>query len=118
MNEKEQLTDYIIQCYFYFDRETCYDLFKGVDGMISAIDLTQGKEFDVGETFDPHSDIAYREMCSVARKYGLLNPGLPLLSLPETRKASLAEYLSRTTSAEDYQIRRFLHLEERGKSAV
>ena len=116
--EKEQLTDFIIQRYFFFDRETCYDLFKGVDGMISAIDLTQGKEFDVGETFDPHSDIAYREMCSVARKYGLLNPGLPLLSLPETRKVSLAEYLSRTTSAEEYQIRRFLHLEERGKRAV
>ena len=49
VKEKEQLTDYIIQCYFYFDRETCYDLFKGVDGMISAIDLTQGKEFDVGK---------------------------------------------------------------------
>lgn len=107
--EQEQLTDYIIQLYFYFDRELCYSLFEGCDRMMSSVDETTGKEFDVGEVFEPFSDIPIQEMCGIAEQYHLLGPGLPLLHLPEKRMKGLAVYLQEHSSASDVQIRRFLH---------
>ena len=107
--DREQLTDYIIQRYFFFDREACYRLFGGWEEMMGAIRLTKGREFEVGEKFEPYSDIAYREMCAEVNRYDLLKQGLPLLGLPPGRKQSLAAYLERVTSAEKNQIARFLH---------
>ncbi|MCR4824242.1 MAG: hypothetical protein K5849_02675 [Bacteroidales bacterium] len=109
--EKEQLTDFIVQRYFFFDRQSCYSLFGGYEQMLNAIDITKGKEFDVGEVYDQQSDIAIREMCLLAGRYGLLKAGLPLLNLPESRCASFAEYLRTHTSATNRQISRFLHLQ-------
>jgi len=109
--EREQLTDYIIQRYYFFDNASCYRLFGGWEKMVTAIDMTKGKEFDVGEEFDPFSDIPYREMCDVAEKFGLLAKGMPLFSLPEVRLKKLAEYLKSNTSASDYQVAKFLHHE-------
>ena len=107
--EKEQLTDFIIQLYFFFDRKSCEELFGSLGRMVSATELTTGKEFEVGETFEPFSDIPYREMCQVADQYGLLGPGMALLRLPEVRKARLAQLLRQRTSASDVQVARFLH---------
>ena len=81
--EREQLTDFIIQRYFFFDRRGCEELFGSLEKMMQATELTTGKEFDVGEEFEPFSDIPYREMCSLVKRHGLLGAGLPFLHLPE-----------------------------------
>lgn len=109
--EREQLTDYIIQTYFYFDRDLCYSLFGDCDKMMYAVDNTKGKEFDVGEVFDPASDMQLCEMCRIADKYKMLGPGLPLMQLPENKKKGVANYLRMHTSASNTQISRFLHLD-------
>jgi len=109
-SEREQLTDYIIQRYFFFDKESCYRLFGGWEKMAVAIDMTKGKEFDVGEEFDPFSDIPYREMCDVVERLGLLAKKMPLFGLSDVRQKKLAKYLRSNTAASDYQVARFLHL--------
>ncbi len=107
--EQEQLTDYIIQRYFYFDREACYQLFGNGANMVAAADVSKGKEFDVGESFDPYSDVPYREMSQLAARHGLLGQGKPLLLLPEERREKLSRYLQMNTSASELQVARFLH---------
>ena len=107
--ERERLTDYIIQRYFFFDRKACADLFGSYDKMLKATELTTGKEFDVGEVFAPFSDIPLREMCAIAERYGLTGPGMPLFHLPDDRIEKLSRYLQQSTSASDLQIARFLH---------
>ena len=107
--EKEQLTDYIICRYFFFDVERCRQLFGSLERMISAADLTTGKEFDVGEESDGYNDIPYREMCSLANKYKLIGPGMPLWHLPEERMAKLADFLRNESTASELEVARFLH---------
>ena len=109
--EKEQLIDHIIQTYFFFDRHGCEDLFGDIPRMISATELTTGKEFDVGEEFDPYSDVPYHEMCFLVGKHKMSGPGLPFLHLPPERQERLARYLMQHSSATDRQVARFLHLE-------
>lgn len=108
--EREQLTDFIIQRYFYFDRRACEELFGSLEKMMQATEWTTGKEFDVGEVFDPSSDIPYREMCSLVKRHGLLGAGLPFLQLPEERQVRMAQYLAQHTSANEKQVSRFLHV--------
>lgn len=107
--EREQLTDFIIQRYFFFDRRTCEELFGSLEKMMQATELTTGKEFDVGEVFEPFSDIPYREMCSLVKRHGLLGAGLPFLHLPEERQIRLAQYFLQQTTANEKQVARFLH---------
>ena len=107
--EKEQLTDYIIQRYFFFDRNACEELFGSISSMLESTNLTTGKEFEMKEVFDSYSDIPYREMCSLVEKYGLLGAGMPLLRLSEERKTKLASFLLKKTSADEKQVARFLH---------
>lgn len=112
--EREQLTDFIIQLYFFFDRRACEDLFGSIPQMIKATELTTGKEFDVGEEFDPYSDIPYHEMCALVEKHGMMGAGVPFLHLPEERQMRLASYLAQHTNATAWQVERFLHLEKSG----
>jgi len=107
--EKEQLTDYIIQRYFFFDKEACYRLFGDWEKMVMAIDMTKGKEFDVGEEYDPSSDIPYREMCVAVDRYGLLASKMPLLHLQEERREKLVGFIKYNTSGTASQIAKFMH---------
>ena len=109
-DEREVLTDHIIQVYFPFDRETCVSMFDSLEDMLHAPDVVTGSEFDVGEEYESHSDVPYRAMCSIAENYGLLKPGMPLLSLPPERLQKLKQYLMSRTMAPEWQVARFLHL--------
>lgn len=106
--EQEQLTDYIIQLYFCFDREACCQLFESLQQMAAAADVSKGKEFDVGEEFDPSSDVPYREMGQIAMRYHMQGPGL--FKLSDSRRERLATYFRQRTAASEVQIARFLHL--------
>lgn len=112
--EKEQLTDFIIQRYFFFDRKACEDLFEDLAKMVRATELTTGKEFEVGEVFDQYSDIPYRDMCSLVKHHGLLGAGLPFLRYPEERLARMAQYLLEHTDASEKHVARFLHWQDYG----
>ncbi len=107
--EREQLTDYIIQCYFFFDSDECCRYFGTIDKMVAAVGVVTGSEFDVGEVFEPFSDIPYKEMCDLAEKQKLLGRGLPFLHFPEERVTKFMRYLREHTSATERQLSRFLH---------
>lgn len=107
--EREQLTDYIIQRYFFQDRKACYDLFGGYDRMLGAAEVSRGSEYDIKEEYGWASDIPFREMCSIAGKYGILDQGMPMFHLPDARLDKLALLFQNTTSASDKQISRFIH---------
>lgn len=105
--EQEQLTDYIIQLYFRFDRGACCQLFESLQQMAEAADVSKGKEFDVGEEFDPTSDVPYREMGRIALRYNVSGPGL--FNLSDRRRERLAAYFRQHTMASEEQIARYLH---------
>lgn len=107
--EQEQLTDYIIQRYAFIDHEAAVHLFQCLDDLLLATDASSGKEFEVGEVFDPQSDIAYREMCSLAARSGLFKDW-KLLHLPEEERRAWARRFRQSTSASERQIEKFLHL--------
>ena len=111
LDEREVLTDHIIQVYFPFDCEACVSLFDSLEDMLRAPDVVTGSEFDVGEEYEPNSDVPYRAMCSIAKQYGMLKPGMPLLSLPPERLLKLKHYLMSQTRAPEWQVDRFLHLD-------
>ncbi len=110
--EREQLTDYIIQVYFFFDREACEELFGNVQRMMETIAVTTGKEFDVGEEFDPSSDVPYLEMCALLSRHGMMGQGMPFLHYADEQMLRLRRYLLRNTGASERQVARFLHLEQ------
>lgn len=107
--ERWQLTDYIIHRYFYFDVKGCCKLFGSVSRMVKTADETKGKEFDIGEEFDPSSDVPYREMCAIVGRAGLLKKGFPLWHLPDNRMNELGRNLQLKTGATELQVGKFLH---------
>lgn len=108
-DEREILTDQIIQVYFPFDREFCHSLFKTAEAMRLAPDQVSGSDFEIKEEFEKNTDVPYRTMCGLVKKYGMLEAGMPLFHLPPERLEKLKYYLMSQTQAEDWQVERFLH---------
>ena len=108
-DEREILTDHIIQMYFPFDREFCHSLFKTEEAMRRAPDQVSGSDFEIGEEFEKHTDVPYRTMCALVDKYGMLGAGMPLFHLPPDRQVKLKHYLMSQAQAFDWQVDRFLH---------
>ena len=112
-SEQEQLTDYIIQCYAFICHEEAVGLFQNLDALLLATDASSGKEFELGEAFEPNSDIAYREMCSLAARSGFLKDW-KLLHLSVQERNRLIRQFRLSTSATEKQIEKFLHLSSPG----
>ena len=108
-DERWQLTDYIIHRYFYLDVNECSKLFGSVERMVRTADETKGKEFDIGEEFDPSSDVPFREMCGLAGRAGLLKAGSSLWQLSGVRLEDFSRNMQRRTGATDLQVNKFLH---------
>ena len=108
-NEREQLTDFIIQRYFYFDRQACYDLFGGYEQIVQATEISRGADFEIKEEFDPYSDLPYKEMSVITSRYGMLDQGMPLFHLSDARMDKLIVFLRNNTAASNSQIYRFVH---------
>ena len=109
-DEREILTDHIIQVYFPFDREFCHGLFKTREAMRLAPDHVSGNDFEIREEFEKHTDVPYRTMCGLVGKFGMMGPGMPLFHLPPERQVKLKMYLMAQAQATDWQVERFLHL--------
>lgn len=108
-DEQEQLTDYIIQRYAFICHDEAVSLFADLDALLLATEASSGKEFDVGETFDPASDVAYRKMCSLAARAGLFEDWKLLRLSPQERTRWMREF-RQSAGASEKQIAKFLHL--------
>lgn len=109
--EQESLTDYIINKYQFICFDDAIGLFGDVDRMLLAAEASAGKEFDVGEQFEPLSDVAYREMAAQAAKNHLFEDW-KLLHLSDEEIGRWMRYFRVATTANDRQIRRFMHLDQ------
>lgn len=107
--EKEQLTDYIISRYLPIDKELLLSFYKDYDSMVMAINSNTGSEYDIREEYRNDSDEPYTQMIKMlSASLFASNPHRILSASPE-KKARIASVLRRTTSAQEYQIGRFLH---------
>ncbi|NLZ19860.1 MAG: hypothetical protein GXY24_06315 [Bacteroidales bacterium] len=106
--EQEQLCDYIIDKYSFIAYNEVTELFDGERNLMLAAKASAGKEFDVGEAFDPSSDIPYREMAALATRNGLFEDW-KLLHLEKTERDKLQRLFLHATSANEVQVRKFFH---------
>lgn len=109
--ERRQLSDFIISRYAFIDFAAAVSLFGSFDHLVRATESTTGQEFDIGEEWDPTSDVAYREMTRMAAEAGLLD-NWSLLHLSAGDRAMWARNLRVATGATEHQVRRFLHGDE------
>jgi hypothetical protein len=114
-NEKNQLVDHIITRYsvIRYDILTteCYD---GYENMLTAINSNAGSEYDIDELRYGRSDVEYRELYRYIHSQGYISAG-EVISLDIDTKLSLYDKMRRYTSANHYQICKFLHLSSKLK---
>lgn len=107
--EKEQLTDYIISRYLPIDKELLLSFYKDYDSMVMAINSNTGSEYDIHEEYRNDSDEPYTQMIKMLSASSFASNPHRVLSASPEKKARIASVLRRTTSAQEYQIGRFLH---------
>jgi hypothetical protein len=107
--EKEQLTDYIISRYLPIDKELLLSFYKDYDSMVMAINSNTGSEYDIREEYRNDSDEPYTQMIKMLSASSFASNPHRILSASPEMKARIASVLRRTTSAQEYQIGRFLH---------
>lgn len=81
--------------------------------MLTAINSNTGSEYDINETICGRSDTEFRELHRYVHAEGFDNAG-DVISMEENVKLHLMEKMLNLTSANIYQIRKFLHIEVRG----
>ncbi|MBR5076394.1 MAG: hypothetical protein IKX28_05210 [Bacteroidales bacterium] len=108
--EQEQLADYLIGAYRFIDYREMQSLFNSMQDLLLATQVSTGKEFDVGEVFEPGSDVAYCEMIRVATKQHLLD-NWKILHLNPAEQSYWCRIFRKTTSASEWQIKKFLGIE-------
>ena len=113
--EKNQLVDHIVTRYsvIRYDILTtdCYD---GYQTMLTAINSNAGSEYDIDELKYGHSDVEYRELYRYIHSQGYISAG-DVISLDIDAKLSLYDQMRRYTSANHYQICKFLHMSSKLK---
>ena len=107
--ENEQLTDYIISRYLPIDKELLLSFYKDYDSMVMAINSNTGSEYDIREEYRNDSDEPYTQMIKMLSASSFASNPHRILSASPEKKARIASVLRRTTSAQEYQIGRFLH---------
>lgn len=109
-NEKEILVDFIISVYSPFDYKKLISYYGNYETMLLAVNSVTGAEYDLRETYYPHSDLAYGEVKEyLQEEMGYENVRKVTVLLPE-EKIGLAKRLQCETNASPLQIRKFLHI--------
>ncbi len=111
--EKKQLIDYIIIRYSVIRYDLLTACYGGLDNMILAVNSNSGSEYDINETICGRSDTEFRELHRYAHANGFKNAG-DVICLEENIKRELMDKMLKETSANAYQVVKFLHLEPRG----
>ena len=108
--EREQLTDYIINRYMFIDFESSIRLFGSYENLLAATQATTGAEFDIGEAFDKYSDVPYKSLISMAEKDGLLGKEMRIYQLSDSEKSLYYKKYSRLNGITDKHLRVFLRM--------
>lgn len=108
--EKELLADHIVTTYSQFDYQKVIASFGTYGSMLVAVDSFTGSEYDVKETYYPHSDTVYAELAEYVRTAEGCECARAVTVLPMEKKLTLWQNLRRNTYATDLQIKKFLHI--------
>ncbi len=108
--EKEYLTDYIINRYSPFCYKTLISYFGSYERLKMAVRSNTGSEYDLREDFSPESDVAYGKMIDYLNRVRGTQPVRKVTVLPLDEKIALAKEIQRHVAASMKQICRFLHI--------
>ena len=108
--EKEQLTDFIINTYNVIDYASAISFFKSYGNMLLAMHSTTGSEYEIKEYFNGRSDAHYAMMASYLLKHFHLNDIHDILALPIAEKSKIFVHLCNVTDALPNQIAAFLRI--------
>ncbi len=110
--ERLQLADFIVVTYSCIDYQKLFSYWKSPEEMLMAMNSTTGAEYDIGEIVNKSlSDKAYVEISKILEKHHGFMRAKDVLILPEKNRRNLLNELIIETDANEYQIRKFLHLD-------
>lgn len=110
LEERMQLTDFIISTYNVIDYKYAIRFFGSYENMISAMHVNTGSEYDLNEVTVGRSDTHYASMTTfIVRRYKLKDIHEMLTSSPEKKYEMFCE-LMKVTSALPEQVAKFLHM--------
>ena len=110
LEEKKQLTDFIINTYNVIDYQAAINRFGSYEKMLIAMHSTTGSEHDIQETFTGKSDEYYAEMISIILRETGEQDIHNILSYDNDRKWQLFQLLRQKTFATSRQIAKFLRM--------
>lgn len=109
--ERAYLTDYIITCYYPFDKQVLLSFYEDTDEMFHAMSSTAGSDYDINEVYYSGSDNVYWDMMDVVRRDCQIVPVRSIVVLPVEQKLLVAGLLQKKTNASKIQLIKFLHME-------
>ena len=109
-DEKEMLTDYIINIYWPFDKELLLSFYGSADEMLHAMRSTSGADYDIREKYYSGSDAIYHDMLNVASDQCGIVPARMITQLSDEQKMEVASILRKYTQASHIQMSKFLHM--------
>lgn len=110
LEEKEQMTDFILYTYLPIDKEQLMLLYGDYQNMLLAVNSNTGSEYDIKEDFDSSPHTIYKELLKVCQQSSFADNPKALLVLPPSDKKRIAEILRQRTGATYYQLGKFLDL--------
>lgn len=109
-SEWQQLIDLIIVEYGFIDFEGTISYYNSKEDMLTAADCNLGSEHAINEDFDSKSFIPYYNMIKAVNKDKA--EGWTPFRLSEEEKTNYARRFSSMGIGTDYQIKRFLHIND------
>jgi REP element-mobilizing transposase RayT len=113
--ERAQFIDQVIKMYLPFDFNKLISYYGSYETMLSAMRSNTGSDHDIKENNDrmPHS--IFRDMISFLNKTIPRNEIIKLTTLPEDTKERISRRLKAIFNATDWQIAKFLHINQNKK---
>lgn len=106
MEEKRQMTDYIIYKYNFLSYKDLIEIFGSFDKALEAINTIAGNEYELEDEYGDHSN--YQRMLALSLQLGFEGPNYENLDERQIRKISSTIYAKINPKID--QIRKFLHL--------
>ena len=108
--EKQQLTDYIINTYSVIDHGYSIEAFGSYEDELTAVHSTTGSEYDIKEVFVGRDDRIYGKMTAMLLGTGRFQDIHEVLSLPDSQKMDLIEFLISRLAVTPEQAAKYLHV--------
>ena len=108
LEEKQQLTDYIITSYNCIDYERLLSFYDGsYEKACLAFASNQGKEFGIKEEFVPGNHRIYIQLCNLIRRRFGIDHVKDIFSLPLRERNVIVAFCRSMTNASNQQIVKF-----------